>query len=75
MLIETTASAIAATLLPRVANAADTIGKDATCNDRNCIGVWDGLLADCPHGSMTNFKGGAGCASSQDDTPGVFAEP
>ena len=35
--------------------------------------MWDGLLADCPH---TRGKfGGAACVSSQDDTPGVFAEP
>jgi len=51
--------------------AAETVGKDPDCSDSSCIGVWDGLLADCPHG----FLGGAGCASSQDDTPGVFAEP
>jgi hypothetical protein len=52
---------------------AETIGKDLNCNDKNCLGVWDGLLADCPHaGRMTV---GAGCVSSQDDTPGNFAEP
>eukprot|EP00546_Thalassionema_frauenfeldii_P008236 CAMPEP_0178914986 /NCGR_PEP_ID=MMETSP0786-20121207/11754_1 /TAXON_ID=186022 /ORGANISM="Thalassionema frauenfeldii, Strain CCMP 1798" /LENGTH=257 /DNA_ID=CAMNT_0020588003 /DNA_START=112 /DNA_END=886 /DNA_ORIENTATION=- len=50
---------------------AETVGKDADCNDRSCLGVWDGLLADCPHGMTL----GAGCVSSQDDTPGIFAEP
>eukprot|EP00980_Cylindrotheca_fusiformis_P029590 scaffold23546_cov220-Cylindrotheca_fusiformis.AAC.1 len=51
--------------------AAETVGKDDDCNDKYCIGVWDGLLADCPH-VMTS---GAGCTSSQDDTPGLFSEP
>lgn len=50
---------------------AETVGKDPDCNDRSCLGVWDGLLADCPHGMTL----GAGCVSSQDDTPGIFAEP
>ena len=54
------------------ANAAETIGKESGCNDKSCLGVWDGLLADCPHGVM---KAGAGCTSSQDDMPGIFAEP
>ena len=63
------------------ANAAETIGKDESCNDASCLGVWDGLLADCPHdkrsSSSTLFSrgAGAGCVSSQDDTPGIFAEP
>ncbi len=60
------------------ANAAETIGKDESCNDASCLGVWDGLLADCPHDKHSDlFLGnwGAGCVSSQDDTPGVFAEP
>jgi len=26
------------------ANAAETIGKDESCNDSTCLGVWDGLL-------------------------------
>lgn len=52
-------------------NAAETIGKDPNCNEGNCLGVWDGLLADCPHGKFA----GAGCVSSQDDTPGIFSEP
>ena len=58
----------------RVANASETVGKDENCDDASCLGVWDGLLADCPHGQL-DMKSGAGCASSQDDTPGVFAEP
>jgi uncharacterized protein (DUF1499 family) len=59
-----------AMVLVPTAAAAETVGKDANCLDSSCLGVWDGLLADCP----TN-AGGAGCASSQDDRPGVFAEP
>ncbi|CAJ1912262.1 unnamed protein product [Cylindrotheca closterium] len=51
--------------------AAETVGKDKDCNDQFCIGVWDGLLADCPHA----MSSGSGCTSSQDDTPGIFAEP
>jgi len=27
------------------ANAAETIGKDESCNGSTCLGVWDGLLA------------------------------
>jgi hypothetical protein len=62
------------------ANAAETIGKDPNCNDASCLGVWDGLLADCPHDNLNAISLGpfgttSGCASSQDDTPGVFAEP
>ena len=57
-----------------VAHAAETVGKDVNCQDSSCLGVWDGLLADCPHGKL-DMKSGAGCVSSQDDTPGVFAEP
>lgn len=57
-----------------IASAAETIGKDPSCNDASCLGVWDGLLADCPH-SKNLLGGGAGCVSSQDDTPGIFAEP
>lgn len=59
--------------LSRNANAVETVGKDPDCNEQSCLGVWDGLLADCPHGKTKSL--GAGCASSQDDTPGVFAEP
>lgn len=55
--------------------AAETVGKDENCNEATCLGVWDGLLADCPHSYPRNKFGGAGCVSSQDDTPGVFAEP
>jgi hypothetical protein len=58
-------------LLP--AGAAETVGKDLNCNDSTCLGVWDGLLADCPHTKA--FGGNAGCTSSQDDTPGIFSEP
>ncbi len=29
--------------------AAETVGKDADCDDASCLGVWDGLLVDCPH--------------------------
>ncbi|KAL7466365.1 hypothetical protein ACHAXS_006670 [Conticribra weissflogii] len=61
-----------------VANAVETVGKDPNCNDSSCLGVWDGLLADCPHDNIQQgklFGGGASCVSSQDDTPGVFAEP
>jgi uncharacterized protein (DUF1499 family) len=67
-----TVTAVASTLAlePSVARA-ETVGKDPDCNDRSCLGVWDGLLADCPHGR----NAGAGCTSSQDDTPGIFAEP
>ena len=61
-------------VLPSASNAAETVGKDPDCNGPMCTGVWDGLLADCPHGKIT-MSSGAGCASSQDDTPGVFAEP
>lgn len=55
------------------AYAAETIGKDKNCNDSSCLGIWDGLLADCPH--EKKFLGGAGCTASQDDTPGIFSEP
>ena len=54
--------------------AAETVGKDETCNDRTCLGVWDGLLADCPS-KKKSAMGPAGCVSSQDDAPSVFAEP
>ncbi|KAL7575281.1 hypothetical protein ACA910_001806 [Epithemia clementina (nom. ined.)] len=59
--------------------AAETVGKDENCNESNCLGVWDGLLANCPSRSKTNGMfgrgSGAGCVSSQDDTPAIFAEP
>jgi uncharacterized protein (DUF1499 family) len=58
-------------LIAAPALAAETVGKDEDCTDKFCIGVWDGLLADCPH-VMTS---GAGCTSSQDDTPRIFSEP
>jgi hypothetical protein len=56
----------------QAADAAETIGKEENCNDSSCLGIWDGLLADCPHGML---KANAGCSSSQDDTPGIFSEP
>lgn len=65
---------VPATHLIPIANAAETIGKDPNCNDASCLGVWDGLFADCPHTKLKG-GGGAGCVSSQDDTPGIFAEP
>lgn len=64
------------------AAAAETVGKDSDCDDLTCLGVWDGLLADCPHDNASIGRfipglpgGGAGCTSSQDDTPGIFSEP
>lgn len=74
-----TAMVMATQSLPSPARSAETIGKDDDCNDGNCLGVWDGMLADCPHGK-DGMRGalwntGAGCVSSQDDTPGIFAEP
>lgn len=65
-------------VIPKASFAAETVGKDPDCNDASCLGVWDGLLADCPHPQdkmAAVYSTGAGCASSQDDTPGVFAEP
>lgn len=58
-------------------SAVETVGKDPNCNDSTCLGVWDGLLADCPHGERMFLRkfSGAGCTSSQDDTPGIFSEP
>jgi hypothetical protein len=72
--------------LPSPARSAETIGKADDCNDSYCLGVWDGMLADCPHSSNNKdvmqgkasallLRTGAGCVSSQDDTPGIFAEP
>lgn len=66
-------TAIVTGALP-LASTAETIGKDPNCNDRSCLGVWDGLFADCPHNIAFSISG-ANCASSQDDTPGIFAEP
>lgn len=60
-------------LVDRAVYAAETVGKDEDCNDSTCLGVWDGLLADCPHGKI--MAANAGCTSSQDDTPGIFSEP
>jgi uncharacterized protein (DUF1499 family) len=58
----------------------ETIGKDPNCNDASCLGVWDGLLANCDHSTagptiQISNPITAGCVSSQDDTPGTFAEP
>mmetsp|Transcript_26995 Transcript_26995/g.39485 ORF Transcript_26995/g.39485 Transcript_26995/m.39485 type:complete len:344 (+) Transcript_26995:59-1090(+) len=66
---------VSTTLSSQPAQAAETVGKDPNCNDGSCLGIWDGLLADCPHDGKLSLGGGAGCVSSQDDTPGVFAEP
>ena len=61
----------AGSLRPRPAAGGETVGKDATCDDPSCLGVWDGLLANCPA-----TAGGAGCVCSQDDSSRrVFAEP
>jgi hypothetical protein len=64
---------IAAESVVDPAFAAETIGKETDCNEAGCLGVWDGLLADCPHGGLKIL--GAGCTASQDDTPGIFSEP
>ena len=68
-----TSFGISQSILP-LAYAAETVGKDENCNSPQCLGVWGGMLADCPH-SKSMMSVGAGCASSQDDTPGVFSEP
>ena len=65
---------------PDVCHAAaivETIGKDPNCHDASCLGIWDGLLANCDHHHPRNPISAtvAGCVSSQDDTPGTFAEP
>jgi hypothetical protein len=72
------------------ASYVETIGKDSNCNDANCLGIWDGLFANCNHVSSSSgsssssslsttiqgmIRTSAGCVSSQDDTPGSFAEP
>ncbi|CAB9502216.1 expressed unknown protein [Seminavis robusta] len=73
---------VASSLVQVPVAVAETIGKADDCNESYCLGVWDGLFADCPHngnaglpGASYLLKSGAGCASSQDDTPGIFAEP
>ncbi len=38
-----------------------------TAMTHRACGVWDGLLADCPHSGGVGWGGGAGCVSSQDD--------
>jgi hypothetical protein len=55
--------------------ATETVGKDPDCNDSTCLGVWDGLLADCPHTKGASALGSSACVSSQDDTRGIFSEP
>ena len=73
---------VATLLHPVPVRSAETIGKADDCNDSFCLGVWDGLLADCPHtindfmqGAPMVLRSGAVCVSSQDDTPGIFSEP
>lgn len=61
-------------LVPSESAVAETVGKDDNCNSPQCLGVWGGLLASCPHDKLSMTMG-AGCAASQDDTPGIFAEP
>ena len=73
-IIGTFALISAPSILPKSAFASETVGKDESCDDASCLGIWDGLLADCPHSKLA-INAGAGCVSSQDDTPGVFAEP
>lgn len=77
--VATTAILPAITAAVNPARGAETIGLDPDCTDRSCLGVWDGLLADCPHppaaANLFSFGIGAGCTSSQDDTPGIFSEP
>ncbi len=68
-------SAAASFLAVPVVKASETVGKDPDCNDSTCLGVWDGLLADCPHGPGASALGSSACVASQDDTPGIFAEP
>jgi hypothetical protein len=72
-IVATSSATISAAWLSPSLALAETIGKDPNCNNSDCLGVWDGLLADCPHARGPAI--GAGCASSQDDTPGSFAEP
>lgn len=72
-IVATSSATLSAAWLSPCLALAETIGKDPNCNSSNCLGVWDGLLADCPHARGPAI--GVGCASSQDDTPGSFAEP
>ena len=68
-------TSVASFLAVPVVKASETVGKDPDCNDSTCLGVWDGLLADCPHGPGSSAIGSSACVASQDDTPGIFAEP
>lgn len=66
------ATAAAMSVAASPANA-ETVGKDENCNDSFCLGVWDGILANC---SPTTAMTSAGCVSSQDDgEQNVFSEP
>ena len=40
-----TSSILALSISTDTVSAAETVGKDPNCDDLNCIGVWDGLLA------------------------------
>ena len=40
-----TSSILAFSISTDTVSAAETVGKDPNCDDLNCIGVWDGLLA------------------------------
>mmetsp|Transcript_21012 Transcript_21012/g.21401 ORF Transcript_21012/g.21401 Transcript_21012/m.21401 type:complete len:302 (+) Transcript_21012:103-1008(+) len=72
-LVKITSSILTLSIPTEKVAAAETVGKEPSCNGLNCLGIWDGLLADCPHNNL--FSPGAGCTSSQDDAPGIFAEP
>ena len=59
-----------ASLLP-IPGIAEITEETTNCDSCNCWSVKYGLLEDCPYGSWI----GAGCASSQDNTPGNLVEP
>jgi hypothetical protein len=40
-----TSSILALSISTDTVSAAETVGKDPNCDDLNCLGVWDGLLA------------------------------
>jgi hypothetical protein len=40
-----TSSILALSISTDRVSAAETVGKDPNCDDLNCLGVWDGLLA------------------------------
>jgi hypothetical protein len=69
-------SLVVAALAPLKVNAArvlptETVGKDPDCNESTCLGVWDGILADCPHSNAasSNPSNTASCVSSQVSFP------